>query len=170
MSNKPDPRMKDPPLHHWKKYPMPQSDMVPLGLVQGQLLRTYLNKKRLANSPYTNTYICTYCANRSSPQVAAFPHVIVMPKQVAEKCSWGPHYPICKNEEEHEEDWDSDRQRITKDVPTKHSVPPRYKTPSAPRHRTLSNPSHKTFNALSHKTLSPLSHLMSLTDTLNKFD
>ena len=35
---------------------------------------------------------------------------MVMPKQVAEKCSWGLHCPICKNEEEHKEDWDGDRQ------------------------------------------------------------
>ena len=33
-----------------------------------------------------------------------------MPKQATEKCSWGLHCPICKNEE-HEEDWDGDRQR-----------------------------------------------------------
>ena len=44
-------------------------------------------------------------------QVAVIPHAIVMPKQVAEKCSWGPHCSICKNEEEHEEDWDSNRQK-----------------------------------------------------------
>ena len=36
---------------------------------------------------------------------------MVMPKQVAEKCSWGLHCPICKNEEEHEEDWDGNRQK-----------------------------------------------------------
>ena len=43
------------------------------------------------------------------PQVAAILHAMVMPMQVAEKYSWGLHCPICKNEEEHEEDWDSDR-------------------------------------------------------------
>ena len=37
-------------------------------------------------------------------QVAAIPHVMVMPKQDAEKYSWGLHCPICKKEEEHEED------------------------------------------------------------------
>ena len=36
---------------------------------------------------------------------------MVMPKQAAEKCSWGPHCPICKNGEEYKEDWDSNRQR-----------------------------------------------------------
>ena len=45
------------------------------------------------------------------PQVAVIPHVMVMPKQVTEKCSWGLHWPICKNEEEHEENWDDDRQK-----------------------------------------------------------
>ena len=38
------------------------------------------------------------------PKVAVIPYVMVMPKQVAEKCSWGPHCPICKNQGEHEED------------------------------------------------------------------
>ena len=39
-------------------------------------------------------------------QVAAIPCAMVMPKQVAEKCSCGLH---CKNEDEYEEDWDSNR-------------------------------------------------------------
>ena len=42
------------------------------------------------------------------PQIAAIPWLMVTPKEVTEKCSWGPHCPICKNEEEHAEDWDSD--------------------------------------------------------------
>ena len=45
------PRMKDPTLHHWKIYPIPQSDRVPLGLAQGQLLRTYLKQEKTGNSP-----------------------------------------------------------------------------------------------------------------------
>ena len=41
------------------------------------------------------------------PKIAAIPHTMVMPKQVTEKCSWGPHCPICVNDEEQrEEDWD----------------------------------------------------------------
>ena len=48
----------------------------------------------------------------SPPQVVAIPHAMVMPKQVAEKCTWGLHCPICKNEEKHrEEDWDGGRQK-----------------------------------------------------------
>ena len=46
------------------------------------------------------------------PQVAVIPHAIVMPKQVAVKCTWGLHCPICiKEEEEGQEDWNGDRQR-----------------------------------------------------------
>ena len=44
------------------------------------------------------------------PHIAAIPCAMVMPKQATEKCSWGLHCPICKNEEEHEEDWDSNMQ------------------------------------------------------------
>ena len=45
------------------------------------------------------------------PKIAAIPLAMVMPKQATEKCLWGPHCPICKNEEEHgEEDWDVDWQ------------------------------------------------------------
>ena len=79
------------------------------------------------------------------PQTAAMSHVMVMPKQVVETCSWRPHCPICKNEEEHgEEDWNSNRQ----------VEEPRNQCPQ----NTL-QPSHKAF--------STPSHLMSLTGTLN---
>ena len=45
------------------------------------------------------------------PKAAAIPHAMAMPKQATEKCSWGLHCHICKNEEEYrEEDWDSDLQ------------------------------------------------------------
>ena len=44
------------------------------------------------------------------PQVAAIPCNMLMPKQAAEKFSWGLHCPICKNEEEHKEDWDGNMQ------------------------------------------------------------
>ena len=62
--------------------------------------------------PPTPTPTSAPTLNTEAPtQVVVIPHVMVMPKQVAEKCSWGLHCPICKNEEEHEEDWDSDIQR-----------------------------------------------------------
>ena len=48
---------------------------------------------------------------KASPQVVAIPHVMIMPKQVEEKCSWGLHCPVCKHEEKHKEDWDGNIQR-----------------------------------------------------------
>ena len=39
------------------------------------------------------------------------PHVKVKPKQAAEGCLCRMHCPICKNEEEHEEDCYGDMQR-----------------------------------------------------------
>ena len=38
------------------------------------------------------------------PKTAAIPHVMTMAKPATEKYSWGPHYPICKNKEEHGEE------------------------------------------------------------------
>ena len=52
-------------------------------------------------------------------QIAEIPCAMVMPKQVAEKCTCGPHCPICKKEEEDSvEGWNSDRQR---DQPRNHN-------------------------------------------------
>ena len=58
-------------------------------------------------------------------QVAAVPHAMVIPKQAREKYSWGPHCPICKNEEEHKEDWVSDMQNQPRMCPknTQHPQP-----------------------------------------------
>ena len=51
-------------------------------------------------------------------QVAAILRVMDAPIQAAENCTWGPHCPICKNEEEHgEEDWDGN----LKNQPRMHS-------------------------------------------------
>ena len=45
------------------------------------------------------------------PQIAVIPHTMVVPKQIGEKCTWGPHWPTCiKEEEEGMEDWNGDRQ------------------------------------------------------------
>ena len=44
---------------------------------------------------------------------------MVMPKQATEKCSWGLHCPICKNEEEHEEDRDNNEQNQPRMCPPK---------------------------------------------------
>ena len=49
------------------------------------------------------------------PKVAVISHHMVLPKlqnnrPVEEKCTWGPHCPICKKkEEEGTEDWNGDR-------------------------------------------------------------
>ena len=51
------------------------------------------------------------------PRVAAISHAMVLPKPqnnrpAEEKCTWGPHCPICKKEEEDgTEDWNSGQQR-----------------------------------------------------------
>ena len=84
------------------------------------------------------------------PLVAVIPCVMVMPKQVTEKCSWGLHCPICKNMEEHEEDWDDDKQREQPRMhPQKHSTAS-LKAHNNPSHRTLSAPSHGTIRTPSH--------------------
>ena len=37
---------------------------------------------------------------------------MVLPNYIGEKCTWGPHCPICKKEEEDSmEDWNGNRQR-----------------------------------------------------------
>ena len=82
----------------------------------------------------------------SPPKIAVIPQVMVTPKQVTEKCSWGPHCPICKNEDKYEEDREGKRQ----------SEQPRM--------------CPKTHNRPSHKALSSPSYSISLTDTLNRFD
>ena len=88
------------------------------------------------------------------PQIAAILWVMVTPKQVTEKCSWGPHCPISKTEEEQEEDWDGNRQREQPRMCTQNRQQPY---------------SHKLLSNTSHRTISTPSHLMSLTDTLNRF-
>ena len=49
------------------------------------------------------------------PRVAAIPHAMVLNKPqnnkpAEEKCSWGPHCPICAKEEKGTEDWNGDIQ------------------------------------------------------------
>ena len=67
------------------------------------------------------------------PQVAVNLHVMVMPKQVAEKCSWEPQCPIFKNEEEHEEDWDGNRWREQPRMCPQNIQHPSHKTLSTPQ-------------------------------------
>ena len=45
------------------------------------------------------------------PQIATISHLMARPKQAEDKCTWGPHCPICKKEEEEGmEDLNADRQ------------------------------------------------------------
>ena len=51
------------------------------------------------------------------PRIAAIPHAMVLAKPqnskpAEEKCTWGPHCPICKKGEEDAEDWNSVRQEM----------------------------------------------------------
>ena len=67
----------------------------------------------------------------TQPQISVIPWVMVTPKQGTVKCSWGLYCPICKNEEEHEEDWD-ETERATKNVPPKHTTAPATKCSAIP--------------------------------------
>ena len=88
------------------------------------------------------------------PQVAAIPHAMVMPKQVAEKCSWGQNCPICMDEEEHEEDWDGNKQKEQPRMCPQNAQHPQAQSIQCPQPQNTHHPSH----------------LMSLVDTPNKFD
>ena len=58
------------------------------------------------------------------PKIAGIHHMMVMPKQATEKCSWVLHCPICKHKEEHEDDCNGDMQNQPRMCPPKLSVPP----------------------------------------------
>ena len=93
-------------------------------------------EKRLANSPFT----CTHCKNRRTTPVAAIPHVMVRPKQVAEKCSLGLHCPICKNEEEHKEDWNCDMKREQPRLCPQDTQHPQPQSTQHPQHQNTQHP------------------------------
>ena len=94
-----------PPLEDIPNVPVRQGTPWPS---TGSASKNLFETRKLWPVPPT---LATTVKREAPLQVAVIPHVMVMPKQVAEKCSWGPHCPICKNEEEHEEDWDSDIQK-----------------------------------------------------------
>ena len=89
------------------------------------------------------------------PKIAAIPHVMVMPKQTTEKCSWDCIAPSAKNEDEpREEDWDGDLQNQPRmhakifSAPSpshspNHNHSYSHKASSAPSHRKASH--HSTF-------------------------
>ena len=87
---------------------MPHPGRVPLILTQGPTSeKPVLRPEKDWPIPPTPTATpAPPIKMETAPQVAAISHVMVMPKQATEKCSWGLHCPICKNKEEHEEDWD----------------------------------------------------------------
>ena len=76
---------------------MPHADRTPLGLAQSQPLRILFKTKKDWPIPPTPA---TTVKTEVPPQTAVIPHAMVMPKQVAEKCTWGLHCPICIKEEE----------------------------------------------------------------------
>ena len=79
-----------PTLHHLKTYPMPQSDRVLLGLAWGQPPRTCLKPGKIGQYPPTPT---PTVKTEAQPKVPVISCTMAMPKQVAEKCSWGLHCP-----------------------------------------------------------------------------
>ena len=121
-----DPRLREflqfttPTLHHLKIYPMLQpSNQSRYPWPNIELAFTNLFEAR-ADWPIPPTPASTVKAEHAEvpPQVAAIPCAVVLPKQIGEKCTLGPHCPICKKEEEdNTEDWNSNRQR---DQPKNH--------------------------------------------------
>ena len=92
------------------------------------------------------------------PQVVAIPHAMVILKQVAEKCTWGPHCPICKNKNTKRTGTAICRTN-QECAPKIHSTPSN-RMSSTPSHKILSILSHRTFSTLSHRTVSILRHKM----------
>ena len=123
--------------------------------MQVQHQRICLKPERTALFPLVPTPAPTI-KTEEQPQIAAIPHAMTMPKQATEKCSWGPHCPICKNEEEHgEEDWDGNLQNWPRMHPKTFS-PRLHKTLScrisyAHSHKSFSIPNHKAVNVLTNK-------------------
>ena len=74
------------------------------------------------------------------PQVAVIPCVMVRPKQDAEGCSWGLDCPICNNEEEHKEDWDSNDQREQPRMHPQSSQCPQLQNVQQPQPQNAQNP------------------------------
>ena len=75
-------------------------------------------------------------------KVSAIPRVMDAPRQAAKNYTWGPHCPICKNEEHGEEDWDGNLQNQPRMHPPKpssagHTKPSAAKLPKP----TATNPS-----------------------------
>ena len=89
----------------------------------------------------------TIMKTEEQPQVVAIPHAMMIPKQATEKCSWGLHCPICKNKEEHEEDWDGNMQNQPRMCP-QNLQHPNHRTINILQSKTFSTPHHRTFSIL----------------------
>ena len=98
-----------PPLEDIPSVPVRQGNPWPnAGLASENLFET---RKDWPNPPTPVPTPIPTIKTEEQPKIAAIPHAMTMPKQATEKCSWGPHCPICKNEEEHgEEDCDGNLQ------------------------------------------------------------
>ena len=98
-----------PPLEDISNAPVRQSTPWPS---TGSLSENLFDTRKDWPFPPTPTPTPAPTVKTEAPsQVAVILHAMVMPKQVAEKCSWGLHCPICQNEEEHKEDWGGNRQK-----------------------------------------------------------
>ena len=69
------------------------------------LYESIQSQGRLANSTCANTHCESRKKTEVPPRVAAIPHAMVLPKpqnnrSTEEKCTWGPHCPICRKEQE----------------------------------------------------------------------
>ena len=77
---------------------------VPLGPMQDWHQRIYLRPGRTALFPLLQSPLPPHHHNRRTAQDCSNPLHHGNAQQATEKCSWGLHCPICKNEEEHGEE------------------------------------------------------------------
>ena len=91
-----------PPLEDVPSAPVRQGTPWPnVGLAPENLFETR-NDRPILPTPVPTS--APTIKTEEQPKMAAIPHAMTMPKQATEKCSWGLHCPICKNEEEHGEE------------------------------------------------------------------
>ena len=149
-----------PPLEDIPSAPVRQGTPWPnVGLASENLFET---RKDWPIPPYSSPHTCNpTIKTEEQPKTATIPHATkAMPKQNTEKCSWGLHCPICKNEEQHgEEDWNGDLQNQPRMQPLKplapdHTKPPTPESPMPTATDPFSIPNHKAVNMLRNKTFS----------------
>ena len=101
----------------------------------------------MADSPYSSPHTCNYHQDKSTTLGSSNPHVMMRPKQAMEACSWGPHCPICKNEEK--------QRKIGMAICRESNQGCSHKILSTPSHKTHSNPAPKHSVPLAPKHLVP---------------